>query len=70
MEKVLMVRAYSTHGERKLLFDRFVERETSVYMFMNMAVKVRAEGGLPYVYVTMVVFCDRMRCLPGCYPKI
>lgn len=42
MEKLLMDRACSTHGE-KLRLDRFVERETSVYMFMKVAAKVREE---------------------------
>jgi hypothetical protein len=43
MEKILMGRACSTHGERKLLADRFVTREASVYIFRKVAVKVRAE---------------------------
>ena len=43
MKKILMDRACSTHGERKLLLDAFVETETSVYVLMKMAVKVRAQ---------------------------
>jgi hypothetical protein len=57
MEKILMDRACRTHGERKLLLDRFVETEISVYMFMK--VGCESASGMR-IDVTNGLFYDRL----------